>query len=318
MDPSAQQATNPSQTIASLLLSQIPKDKKLFHYTDAAGLLGMAEYQQIWMTNMHYQNDGEEYYYTFNLFKEIIEQEYPGLLTEEELLNIGKTASGTFTFSLTAENDSLSQWRGYCPNGGFALSFDTQQLNQVMQREHLVIAECVYDRARQRQLIIDNIIKITPEQYLVAITPTTISASGTGSTDVWLHSWGVAEALNYLSAILKHPSFFQEQEWRLIRTLGSAGRGAFSSNTLFDIAYANRLSLRTDISIRSSKNKLIPYVAISLKHDEKPISFKEVVISPTPHKARELDACKILLNKYDASYLCRPNVRNSIIPYVNW
>lgn len=318
MEPFAQDFATTPQTIDSLLLSQIPDGKRLFHYTDSRGLVSMAQHQQVWMTNMHYQNDGEEYYYTFNLLKDILREEYPNLLTEEALEKIGNTASGTFTFSLTEDDDSLSQWRGYCPNGGYAISFDSQHLNKVIERDNVKIAECIYDKARQRKLIIDNIIKITPEAYAADTNPLEGSATGVGHIENWLDSWGIIQALNDLAPILKHPSFSREKEWRLIKTLDSDTRGAFGVSALSDIAKRNRLSLRNDIKIRDSKNKLIPYIETSLKYNETPIRFEEVVISPTPHKVRELEACKILINGYDSDYMYMPAVRNSAIPYVNW
>lgn len=318
MESSAHNYASAHETIESLLLNQIAEEKRLFHYTDAAGLMGMAQYQQMWMTNMHYQNDKDEYYYTFNLLKKILREEYKGFLSEEALSNMGNTVSGTFTFSLSEKSDSLSQWRGYCPDGGFAISFDNKQLNTVIQKNGMYVVECIYDVNRQRQLIIDNIIGITPEEYREATEPKTGSPSGLGHIENRFNSWGIVHSLNKLAAILKHPSFSDEKEWRLIKSLDTDYRGAFGTNELFDIVRRNRYSQRKDVNIRASRNKLIPYMEISLQDGEKPIRFSEVVVSPTPHKIRELSACKTLINRYDADYKYEPHVRSSDIPYVNW
>ncbi len=46
-----------SQVLQYLYVSELPNDKDLFHYTDAGGLLGIAQYQKLWLTNLHYLND---------------------------------------------------------------------------------------------------------------------------------------------------------------------------------------------------------------------------------------------------------------------
>ncbi len=159
-------STLPSQSSPYPFLDTLPEKIPLFHYTGVDGLLGMLRDKKLWMTNIHYQNDSQEYYHGFKILRDIISETYPDLLTNEQLdVLCDAKMSGNFTFSLSEEPDSLSQWRGYCPNGGYSISFDAEYFNKIIKQNHLLLGKCMYDREEQRDFIIKNVIKINPEEY---------------------------------------------------------------------------------------------------------------------------------------------------------
>jgi hypothetical protein len=51
----------------------------LFHYTDAAGLLGIIDSRKLWMTKVQYLNDKSELNYAFDLMREEIDQQKKGI-----------------------------------------------------------------------------------------------------------------------------------------------------------------------------------------------------------------------------------------------
>lgn len=52
--------------------------------------------------------------------------------------------SRIYTASLTTEEDSLEQWRAYCPrSGGVALGFPTEDLKTVATLQESLLAPCV-------------------------------------------------------------------------------------------------------------------------------------------------------------------------------
>ena len=318
MTPAEDKKTSSRQALDALFASSLPSDKRLFHYTDAGGLLGMAQHQKLWMTNLHYQNDSQEYYYAFNLLKKIIRDEYPGLLTEAQLEGFGTNMSMVFTFSLSEERDSLSQWRGYCPKGGYALSFDREQLNKIIGRDYLRIARCRYNEDEQRDFLIKNVIEITPEEYKKANGGASLAGGPRpdfSSIANYLISYDFFEYMRSLAPIFKHPSFYNEKEWRLIKIISGDHSNLFTlSEQMGNIRYQNLARLR----VRVSNNRIIPYKEISLKFEEQPIKFEEVVVGPTAHKELALDACQVLLNVYESERYHQVVVKNSEIPYVNW
>lgn len=148
-------------------LNEIPEGiDSLFHYTDAGGIIGMVQHKSLWLTNIHYLNDSEEYYYAFDLVKRILDEEYSGLVSMADLPR--DRTSTVFSFSLSEESDLLSQWRGYCPNGGFSISFDRLEFNKVIQQEGLRVAKCIYNETEQREYIIKNVIGFAPSEYQAA------------------------------------------------------------------------------------------------------------------------------------------------------
>ncbi|MDR2444535.1 MAG: DUF2971 domain-containing protein [Spirochaetaceae bacterium] len=91
-----------------------PKGKKmvffpleLYHYTSMETLFNLLENDSLWFFSLPFSND----------------------LTEEKIVGKEKLKeinyqSDNFAFSLSAdEGDTLSQWRGYCNNGGASIGF---------------------------------------------------------------------------------------------------------------------------------------------------------------------------------------------------
>ena len=287
-------------------LDGIPEDiNDLFHYTDAGGLIGMVESKKLWLTSIHYLNDSEEYYYSFNLVKKILAEDYPGLIDNvEDFFRDG--TSTVFSFSLSEERDLLSQWRGYCPNGGFAVSFDRIQLNEVIKRECLSVVKCIYKESEQRDFIIKYVFGFTPNEYTEA------RDSGSFSPRIFYFPKHLFENVSAIAPFLKHFSFAEEKEWRIFKKVATSS----DSKSLGDSVH-HYISPGT-VKVRNRKNLLIPYLSISLeKNHEQAVDIKEVVVSPTPHKNLALEACQVLLHG-DRSYNYNALVTNSTIPYVNW
>lgn len=301
--------------LQNLYVSGLPEDKSLYHYTDAGGLYGIAHHQKLWLTSLHYLNDSQEYYYAFDLLKQIIEQEYPGMLDEKQLEIFGKGMSGIFTFSLTEEKDLLSQWRGYCPNGGYSLSFDKSKLNRIVSDKSLQIAQCIYDKNIQRNFLIDNIIRMTPSQYMANANLSGGSRGSAGAQIAYLTGRQVGVDMAWLAPVFKHPSFSQEKEWRIIKVLDYPFPGSKLSGMMGNQRYQNMVS---NIAVRISKNKIIPYLEFSFNYNGVPMNFEEIVVGPNAHPELSKDACRVLANIYDKTQYHQTSIINSEIPYVNW
>ncbi len=137
--------------------------QQLWHYTTALGLHGILTSQQIWATNISYLSDAEELtgFFDRKLLRLLVEGVREGvteLRKTAEGLSIIDAAGGqeklvkdvpnqlldslraatlnlkffyVTSFCNTAtggdsEDGLLSQWRGYGPDGGYAIVFDTQ------------------------------------------------------------------------------------------------------------------------------------------------------------------------------------------------
>lgn len=292
-------------------LREIPEDiGPLFHYTDAGGLTGMVQYGKLWLTSIHYQNDVQEYYYAFDLVKEILEESYPGLLENWSLYSREKTST-VFTFSMSEKKDSLSQWRGYCPDGGFSLSFKREQFNQFLKRENISVGKCIYDKIAQKEFIIKHVIQFSPEYY---IEKKALEVAPYFHRDMMLLYFNKRLFNNIvaIAPLLKHNGFADEQEWRLIKVIQTSSEAKSLGDSVMHYIDNNT------VKVRPRKNKLIPYIELPMNCDNgEQVGISEVVISPTSYEELALDACNVLLHMKGRETR-NGSASNSKIPYINW
>jgi hypothetical protein len=121
----------------------------IYHYTDAAGLLGIISTNRIWATDVSFLNDPSEGRLFPEHFIECMRQK-PGGLTSLERKIIEEIANGlelhasgrsTYGVSFCGEGDLLSQWRGYGSFGsGYAVGVDARELVH-LQVGHLITVQ---------------------------------------------------------------------------------------------------------------------------------------------------------------------------------
>jgi hypothetical protein len=276
---------------------------QLYHYTSPVGLAGMLEYRKLWFSQFAYSNDESEYSYAINLITSVLE-EYG--LGKEAIYNFPTEDKIplVFTFSLSEKGDLLSQWRGYCPDGGYSISFDTQQLNAMMSQYGLVIGKCVYDEGLQKQLIRDHIIGYSsPADYEAAKKDYRVTST---------KSWSYRElhrqsALNRIAPLIKHPGFKEEEEWKIIKSYEGGGIPHLKA-LLSMVAEA-----KDRIRFRGSNGMLIPYFEMELTTDTSPVNIRELIVGPTPHKKLSLLSADAIVAKF--SPRGSNNVKSSITPY---
>ncbi len=270
----------------------------------------MVQHHKLWLTNIHYQNDSKEYYYAFKLVRNILIKEYNGLAINF-LKGFKNKVSSVFTFSLSEKRDLLSQWRGYCPKGGFSLSFDRRQFNEVIKQEKLIVGRCLYDKVSQRNAVIQHVIGFTSKEYSDACQDTKQTMQQL-PPEMFYFGKHLFESISQIAPLLKHSSFAGEKEWRVfkvVQTSSEAKSLAQSAQYYFPEGL---------VKVRPRQNMLIPYIEVPML-DEKGlfVNISKVFISPTPHKKLALDSCGVALHP-DKSINYGVVVRNSKIPYVNW
>jgi hypothetical protein len=153
---------NPFEVMPEVLCS-IP-EKSLCHYTSATGLIGILESKQLYATDVRFLNDSQELLYAVDLAKQYLTNQplqskdderkafadfaLKLLDTKDNLVVILGTP--TFVASFSEENDLLSQWRGYCPNGnGFAISFSPDCIMELAKAHRWQLLKCLYSKREQ-------------------------------------------------------------------------------------------------------------------------------------------------------------------------
>ncbi len=279
------------------ILSRTPP-KILYHYTTQQGLLGIIENNEIWASHTQYLNDAREYRHALEMVREeLARMKHGSVTTEQERLiaEMGEAIKGVESInvcvcSFSENGDALSQWRAYGGGGsGLALGFAGAFLRFVTNELNFWLVPVLYQQEDQR-ILVRTLLKDVMEEIFTIRTN-----ADSDSIDQLPLGGNLVAYLHRYAPILKHHSFSQEREWRII------SRPLMCSNERF--------------GYRPGASMLVPYFKIPLCSKTIDFSVEEIVVGPSPHPPQSASAVRGLLVRND---LTRTVVRNSETPYRNW
>lgn len=276
---------------------KIDPPDRLFHYTDAGGLLGIVSSATLWATDLEYMNDDSELQYGMQLAGQIALEEFVKMripensagyrylraiqLTSEDLFlqTRGKVFEAVTTglknhFLIGAacfclDGDILGQWRGYGGPGGYSIGFDghgVREANKANSRAFLSPIE--YDPSEQ-----DSTLRESIGAHLSTLDPkTTLPETVAHIVDTSILSGIVLSAAQF-----KDPAFREEREWRLI---------TFEEMDTKD----------SRVKFRSSGQGIVPYIPISLANSSGLLPIRSVTVGPGADRERRIRAVRALLS----------------------
>jgi len=251
------------ENISSLLdINDFPKDKIIYHYTSATGLLGIFQSQTIWATEASYLNDSQEIKYGIDLARAELDQLSKQSNSKDHKKLVDEVAKNLSTFSKSAiyvscfceDGDLLSQWKGYSGKGysgigaGFSIGLNIDQLSKSryeLSTFPIRIKKVVYDNEIQKKILWDE------------------CNATLGYFDAWLEKYpneddvsiffpaavaGLTEYIKLQSARFKASTFHEENEWRFIYV-----------PSLPDAKYQKLIKFRTE------DDRIIPYLEFQLQ-----------------------------------------------------
>ncbi|MBO2007881.1 DUF2971 domain-containing protein [Siccationidurans soli] len=254
-------------------------------------------------------NDAEEWSYAVEMLTKVL-KEFKDVNTDEPLLDFQDAIQDIiffdyfqdiYSFSLSESPDLLSQWRGYCPNGGYSFSFDDWHLDQMVAKYKLIFEPCVYEEEAQREFILNRIIGLRPEQVHADYQlGNAAKYTKKAISDKIISSF-------FLLGLIKHPTFGEEREWRMI-------------------AHQSRLgNIKEYLQFRSGHNIIIPYLNLEipiypgLHPDNNPnireLHVNEVIVGPSAQQTLAFNAFRMMLYPKLGMY---PKIHKSQIPYRTW
>jgi hypothetical protein len=246
----------------------------IFHYTTISGLIGIITHSELWASDCRLLNDGTELTYAQEIFLYEVRE-----LNLEPLMDGGYIVAGPlldyFRMYLTCfceDGDLLSQWRGYGVDQGYALGFNTAELQA------------------------HNIGEICPVQYGISNPKGYFSDELANAVQPTAHpgmeDWHASRSLLPRLARVKHPSFSEEREWRLlVPSFGLPKEG-------------------TSVHFRESPMSPIPYLAITIPKE----SLRKIIIGPGNHAQTRLAAVGEMLQYHEYKDV---DVRVSKVPFRN-
>jgi hypothetical protein len=129
----------------------------LFHYTDVAAVMSILEKQEIWLTDVRFLNDSQEFYDGVDFVQSAIGN-IAGVKATDGFMGVACNYISTitsssfkheleisqkFVCSFSQRGDLLSQWRSY---GSYAIEFDKEKFS-----DSLSLVDCVYCEEQKKQ-----------------------------------------------------------------------------------------------------------------------------------------------------------------------
>jgi Protein of unknown function (DUF2971) len=286
---------------------------KLYHYTSPEGFSGIIK-NKMWASDIRYLNDSTELRYaldvTINEVRKMLRKEYqnddePFLeQLEKQLKNIYELLetdndTGIFVCSFSGLEDRLSQWRGY--GNGYCISFDREKLESVAAQHFAKFAPCLYREDEQLQKIREALkeahmyfqdeLKAAPSKHQDTQTSAQLA------TNLFTVVFMVGT-----TPFIKHPSFEEEEEWRLSLCPEIYGPPVFL--------------LPRSRHLRMGKSRvIIPYIEVSLIGHWTPygtLPFRNIYVGPTAAKDIAKKSAEEFLRGHDVDDC---EVANSRIPF---
>jgi hypothetical protein len=129
-----------------------PCESTIYHYTSAAGLRGIIENHEIWLTNTAFVNDTTECKALRNEECLFAEDEFTHSFAVEQWRNFRSNpdkANNTYIASFSRGEESLQQWHAY---GNFRIGFEAKKLT----KHSFNLYECVYYRQEIKSWILEK------------------------------------------------------------------------------------------------------------------------------------------------------------------
>jgi DUF2971 family protein len=271
----------------------------LFHYTNHAGLIGIASSKELWATHLRFFNDNREVEDGISYFERAIDLarkdgqlgrlDEPFDIWHKEGGLLFAVSVGMYAACLSEKGDDLSQWRAYGVNGGYALGFDGPILARTLERTRLgELRRVVYEPSAKESTA--NLVVRTASELWKEIR--NLPGSIRPKRRAELNEMIEVTVMGCI-AVFKDPAFEEEAEWRIVASGELSEPGA--------------------VRYRVGKSSVIPYVAMPvLSRRERLLSTAIVGPSPDPQLTQAgMGECLV-----DAGFNAKEAVSN--VPYRSW
>lgn len=274
--------------------------KRLYHYTDQIGFLGIIEKKELWATKILYLNDSKEFRKAMDIARSICDIKMKADISQEvkeTLVDIMKRISlihstNICVCSFSEKRDALSQWRGYSKGmAGYCIGFDFDKLKEIASDKSFILKKCIYDE-KEQEIEIEKVIDYLVTKYF-NVNNRHHEVDNNGNYELFTEFVKTANTmLCQVFSLVKDENFKEEVEWRLI----SSNYVPFES-----------------LFFRSGNSTIIPFAKIKFNGDLNKY-LTEVIVGHTPNIELAISATKDFKHKQKLTCL----LNASDIPYRSW
>lgn len=273
----------------------------VYHYTNAEGLNGILQSQEIRLTRWDSLNDISEHAYIHDVIRECIQEIEIDetfktnvralnqmILSFKNPLSCIQTDKNMYVASFSKNDDSLPLWTYYTKSvqsSGYCIGFNSNAFS--FKGKSLSMHGVIYNRRDQKQLINEFL------HQLLAIynsNPGLFNERGEIAMSI---KWFFADFVSCVGCLFKHPSFEHEEEIRVIARI--------NAKQAIDEKW---------IKIRCSNGILIPYIAMTFEQS----GVTSVKSSPTLDAAAAYNGIRTAQTLYKYP---RFSIEHSTLPLRN-
>ncbi len=222
--------------------------ESLFHYCSETAFWEILNSQTLWLSSVWSMNDEEELWWGRKAVGLVLgsnARNFPPEFREFILASLTRPDPHMLPLvaSFSRNGDLLSQWRAYAADAtGFAIKFNPK----VLRKMPVHMTSVSYKSEQQNQLIL-NTLRLFYEYWKIGTEPATLALS-----EVLIDF-----ALDLIA--MKHPSFFEEREVRLVHLLVKDG------DSWIDVGGHDeneRPTMPVDVMKRDKDGQEVPYIAL--------------------------------------------------------
>lgn len=280
----------------------------LWHYTDLTAAdailrpIGSAvppnDLPYLRASDHRYLNDSAEFSHAAEVGISIASSEAASAVRSRWLAEIG-SASATFVTSFSERCDSLSQWRAYGGECPVALGIIRPRLDAMAKNWGCRLEAVVYDEVAQRRVI-----QPVASEFSRLLAPVLQPPDERDIEAV--RAWNeskiqlevAARAFAEVAPLIKHPSFSDEQELRLLKQ------------------FRHPWHDYPKVHVRRRGFMAVPYINLPFATGYHEFPFHVVMVGPNPHSDHVVDALRELVNSRGLRRSV--DVVASRVPYRNW
>lgn len=279
-------------------------EKNTYHYTSPVGLKGILEKPSLRFTDYRFLNDRSEKIYAFKLFVQCMKEEenflksnfYDTILSRicegnNKYEAYNKTINNLFernyyVASFSNNDNSLSMWGYYTKTAnktGYCIKFNNKELISTLSNRSFNYYQVNYNKEEQKNEF---------KKYIHIFN----EAWDDSKSDIYLN-WVqglLLDLIDLTSLRFKHPSFSNEEEFRIVYRIDSQ----------------DKIKNEGLLKFRESNGIMIPYLEINFEKN----SIVGVKISPTQQDLMAKEGLFLMLKHLEYDHLSENDITISDIP----